>query len=201
MYAAVSMRKHAGKKGCDAPAGRAAPKTILRGRAAAPPRYARRDSPSVRAPAAAVVSVGGERLPSGRRGAGGARGGDGARAEVCHAAPRRRDTHTHTRAARPTAPERAGIEDLREKREAVNTAILKEEEEKAKIQKDLSILTDRLSKINEALARRVMARNEYDKTIQETEAAYMKILESSQTLLHVLKRETVNLTKKKQYSS
>ena len=64
-----------------------------------------------------------------------------------------------------------------------------------------SILTDRLSKINEALARRVMARNEYDKTIQETEAAYMKILESSQTLLHVLKRETVNLTKKKQYSS
>jgi hypothetical protein len=60
-------------------------------------------------------------------------------------------------------------------------------QEKAKIQKDLSILTDRLSKINEALARKVQARNEYDKTIQETEAAYMKILESSQTLLHVLK--------------
>ena len=104
------------------------------------------------------------------------------------------------------APKRGEVvrlvsEALREKREAVNTAILKEEEEKAKIQKDLSILTDRLSKINEALARRVMARNEYDKTIQETEAAYMKILESSQTLLHVLKRETVNLTKKKQYSS
>lgn len=56
----------------------------------------------------------------------------------------------------------------------------------------------RLSKINESLARKVQARNEYDKTIQETEAAYMKILESSQTLLHVLKRETVNLTKKKQ---
>merc|ERR1711998_682259 len=93
------------------------------------------------------------------------------------------------------------IEDLREKREEVNRAILKEEEEKAKIQKDLSILTDRLSKINEALARKVQARNEYDKTIQETEAAYMKILESSQTLLHVLKRETVNLTKKKQSSS
>ena len=130
------------------------------------------------------------RLPSGRR------GGEATR--------RRRDTHTHTHARTSGSahrPERAGIEDLREKREAVNTAILKEEEEKAKIQKDLSILTDRLSKINEALARRVMARNEYDKTIQETEAAYMKILESSQTLLHVLKRETVNLTKKKQYSS
>lgn len=33
------------------------------------------------------------------------------------------------------------------------------------------------------------------------QAAYMKILESSQTLLHVLKRETVNLTKKKQASA
>ena len=42
---------------------------------------------------------------------------------------------------------------------------------------------------------------EYDKTIAETEAAYMKILESSQTLLNVLKRETVNLVKKKQTSS
>merc|ERR1711998_46107 len=93
------------------------------------------------------------------------------------------------------------IEDLREKREEINRQILKEEEEKAKIQKDLSILTERLSKINETLSRKVQARNEYDKTIQETEAAYMKILESSQTLLHVLKRETVNLTKKKQTSS
>lgn len=93
------------------------------------------------------------------------------------------------------------IDDLREKREEVNRTILKEEEEKAKIQKDLSILTDRLSKINEGLARKVQARNEYDKTIQETEAAYMKILESSQTLLHVLKRETVNLTKNKKSQS
>ena len=67
------------------------------------------------------------------------------------------------------------IEDLREKREEVNRQILTEEEEKAKIQKDLSILTDRLSKINESLSRKNQARNEYDKTIQETEAAYAKV--------------------------
>ena len=65
----------------------------------------------------------------------------------------------------------------------------------------MRILTERLARINDNLARKITSRNEYDKTIQETEAAYMKILESSQTLLHVLKRETVNLTKKKQYSS
>merc|ERR1712146_396727 len=82
------------------------------------------------------------------------------------------------------------IEDLREKREEVNRQILKEEEDKAKIQKELSVLTDRLQKLNESLVRKTQARSEYDKTIQETEAAYMKILESSQTLLHVLKRET-----------
>ena len=38
----------------------------------------------------------------------------------------------------------------------------------------------RLSRINDSLARKVASRNEYDKTIMETEAAYMKILESSQ---------------------
>jgi len=93
------------------------------------------------------------------------------------------------------------IEDLREKREEINKQILKEEEEKTKIQRDLSILTDRLSILNESLVRKSQARSEYDRTIQETEAAYMKILESSQTLLQVLKRETVNLTKKKQSST
>ena len=39
------------------------------------------------------------------------------------------------------------------------------------------------------------ARVEFDQTIQETEAAYMKILESSSTLLGVLKRESTALKK------
>ncbi len=93
------------------------------------------------------------------------------------------------------------IEDLREKREEINRQILQDEAKKQDIQATLSTLTDQLSKINEQLARKVTARNEYDRTIQETEGAYMKILESSQTLLQVLKRETTNLTKKKQASS
>ena len=71
----------------------------------------------------------------------------------------------------------------------------------AKIQNDLRILTEWLARLNDNLARKIASRNEYDKTIQETEAAYAKIMESSQTLLHVLKRESVNLTKKKQASS
>merc|ERR1712054_691185 len=92
------------------------------------------------------------------------------------------------------------IEELREKREELNKSIAADEEEKAKIQNDLRILTERLARINDNLARKVSSRTEYDKTITETEAAYSKIMESSQTLLHVLKRESVNLTKKKQTS-
>jgi len=85
------------------------------------------------------------------------------------------------------------IEDLREKREQVNKSILKEEREKQAVQKDLKALTDKLHRLNESIAQKTAARNDYDKTIQETEAAYMKILESSQTLLKVLKRESHSL--------
>jgi len=64
------------------------------------------------------------------------------------------------------------IEDLREKREQVNKHILKEEREKQAVQKDLSILTEKLHRLNETIAQKTAARNDYDKTIQETEAAY-----------------------------
>jgi hypothetical protein len=40
---------------------------------------------------------------------------------------------------------------------------------------ELSRLSERLSKINEQLQRKVQARNEFDQTIMETEAAYMKV--------------------------
>eukprot|EP00736_Rhodelphis_marinus_P010316 Rmarinus@m.14246 len=93
------------------------------------------------------------------------------------------------------------IEDLKEKREEVNRQLKRDEEEKHKVQEQLRTLTEKLARLNESIARKTASRNEYDKSIQETEAAYMKILESSQTLLHVLKRETVNLSKKKQSSS
>jgi sjoegren syndrome nuclear autoantigen 1 len=89
------------------------------------------------------------------------------------------------------------IEDLRERREELNRQILRDEEIKAKIQQDLALFTKKLAEVNEELAKKIQGKNEYDRTIQETEAAYMKILESSQTLLQVLKRETVTLSKKK----
>merc|ERR1719293_537557 len=88
------------------------------------------------------------------------------------------------------------LQDLREKREIVHKEIISEEREKARVQKQLADLTEQLQRLNDSIGRKTNSRNDYDKTIHETEAAYMKILESSQTLLHVLKRETQNLNKK-----
>ena len=69
----------------------------------------------------------------------------------------------------------AGIEELCSKRDELHRQILEEEEEKRKIQNDLRILTERLSKVNESLSKKTASRNEFDKTIAETEAAYMKV--------------------------
>ena len=108
-----------------------------------------------------------------------------------------------------------GIEDLCTKRDDLQRQIMIEEEEKHKLQNDIRVLSEKLAKINESLAKKISARNEFDKTIAETESAYMKvfikfyffllkinkiffyilfqILESSQTLLNVLKRESHTL--------
>ncbi|XP_048368061.1 Sjoegren syndrome nuclear autoantigen 1 [Sphaerodactylus townsendi] len=87
------------------------------------------------------------------------------------------------------------IEDLCLKRDELTKQIRLEEEEKVKLQNEIRLLTEKLARINENLARKMASRNEFDKTIAETEAAYMKILESSQTLLNVLKKEAGSLTK------
>jgi len=67
------------------------------------------------------------------------------------------------------------LEDLRARKEDVTRQIQKEEEVKAKIQNDLRVLTERLARVNESLARKIASRNEYDRTIQETEMAYKKV--------------------------
>lgn len=45
-------------------------------------------------------------------------------------------------------------------RPQVNRQIVKDEEEKAKIQNDLRMLTERLSRVNDSVARKVASRNE-----------------------------------------
>lgn len=44
---------------------------------------------------------------------------------------------------------------MREKREEINKQINKEEDEKAKVQNDLTVLSKRLTTLNESIARKV----------------------------------------------
>ncbi|KAI3381220.1 hypothetical protein SNEBB_002697 [Seison nebaliae] len=85
------------------------------------------------------------------------------------------------------------IEDLCHKRDELQRSIILDEDEKRKIENDLQNLTDRLTKINESLAKKLCARNDFDKTIAETEDAYVKIVESSLSLMNAAKRETKSL--------
>nr|XP_057920139.1 Sjoegren syndrome nuclear autoantigen 1 [Doryrhamphus excisus] len=87
------------------------------------------------------------------------------------------------------------IDDLCSKREELNRQIKLEEEERERLQHDIGILSEKLSRVNESLAQRLAARATFDRTIAETESAYTKILESSQSLLSVLKHEAGNLSK------
>uniref|UniRef100_A0A9J7ZRF9 Sjogren syndrome nuclear autoantigen 1 n=1 Tax=Cyprinus carpio carpio TaxID=630221 RepID=A0A9J7ZRF9_CYPCA len=67
------------------------------------------------------------------------------------------------------------IEELCSKREELNRLIQQEEAEKTRLQHDIHVLTEKLSHVNESLARRLAARADFDRTIAETEAAYMKV--------------------------
>jgi len=61
----------------------------------------------------------------------------------------------------------------------------------------MQTLNEKLNSLTVQLQKKCQARNDYDRTISETEGAFVKILESSQTLLHVLKKEGATLSKKK----
>lgn len=85
------------------------------------------------------------------------------------------------------------LEDLRERREEVHRLLIAEEDEKARVQKQISLLSDNLVKLNDSLLRKQRALEEYDKTIAESTNALNKIRDSSQTLLQVLRKERDNL--------
>ena len=82
------------------------------------------------------------------------------------------------------------VEDLCAKRDELQKSIQVEEDERAKLEHDIKVLSTKLAKVNENLSKKLATRNEYDRTIAETESAYMKILESSQALLTFLKRDS-----------
>merc|ERR1712093_171083 len=90
------------------------------------------------------------------------------------------------------------IEVLRKKRFEVELQIQEKETQKAHIQNKIDNLNNNLSKVDKCLEEKEASRAEYDKIIVETEAAYLKIQSSQQALLTVLRRESINISKRKQ---
>lgn len=72
-------------------------------------------------------------------------------------------------------PPTLGIEELCQKREELCRQIQQEEDEKQRLQNEVRQLTEKLARVNENLARKIASRNEFDRTIAETEAAYLKV--------------------------
>nr|CAH8838062.1 unnamed protein product [Trichobilharzia regenti] len=67
------------------------------------------------------------------------------------------------------------FEELCKRREELQRQIQQDETERAKLQREINVLNDKLNRVNEALQKKLATRNEYDRTIAESEAAYMKV--------------------------
>mmetsp|Transcript_2723 Transcript_2723/g.10455 ORF Transcript_2723/g.10455 Transcript_2723/m.10455 type:complete len:107 (-) Transcript_2723:417-737(-) len=82
------------------------------------------------------------------------------------------------------------IESLRLSKNHLDRSIRHQEEEKEKLVHSIRILEDKMGRLDDALKKKNERKQELDRMLRETEQAYSKILESSQTLLHVLRRES-----------
>ena len=64
------------------------------------------------------------------------------------------------------------------------------------IEQNLEKLSQQMEELNNSLNNKERIKNDYDKVIANTETAYFKLLEGSQTLLAILKRDEASLFKK-----
>ncbi|XP_053978979.1 microtubule nucleation factor SSNA1-like [Hylaeus volcanicus] len=85
------------------------------------------------------------------------------------------------------------LEEMKSNRMELQAQIESQEEEKNNLQREIESLSYKLTRLNDSLTKKIAVRNEYDRTISDTETAYIKILESSQLLLNMIKREASNL--------
>jgi len=85
------------------------------------------------------------------------------------------------------------IEELLQRRAALNKQIETETNEKIKLETEKKKLDERLTTVENSLQAKLNTKSEYDKVIADAEKAYVKILESSQLLLNVVKVKSNDL--------
>ena len=72
----------------------------------------------------------------------------------------------------------------------------KANDEKIEINQNMDKLSQELEELNNALQYKEELKKEFDKVIANTEKAYFKLLDGSQTLLAILKRDEASLERK-----
>ena len=91
------------------------------------------------------------------------------------------------------------IKELRKKHDEGQEQIEKEENEFKKTQLEIQKYKDKELAIKNSLAKKKAIMERYTKTIKETEGAFIKILENSKTLLHVIKHENQTIIDKETF--
>lgn len=69
-----------------------------------------------------------------------------------------------------------GLEEMKLRRAELQTQIESQEKEKNNLQREIEKMSCKLTQLNDSLAKRITVRNEYDRTITDTEAAYVKVV-------------------------
>ncbi|WAR22420.1 SSNA1-like protein [Mya arenaria] len=85
------------------------------------------------------------------------------------------------------------VDEMKYRRDVLHKQVLREGQEKERLQVDLRRLTDQLVTLNEAICDHVIARNQINQAILETEAAFRNMATGSENLLHFLKKVTAQI--------
>ena len=87
------------------------------------------------------------------------------------------------------------IKNLRGRHHEIENILGQKDNEKSAILEDINILTQRLKMLEKNIAKKKNFYENYDKTLKDAENAFVKINESTKTLLSVVKKENLNLNK------
>lgn len=63
---------------------------------------------------------------------------------------------------------------MKKKRDELHRSIIEDEAEKERLESEIRKMTHQLGTVNQRVAKKMATRNDFDKTISETEAAYSK---------------------------
>jgi sjoegren syndrome nuclear autoantigen 1 len=91
-----------------------------------------------------------------------------------------------------------GLEHLRDKYYHLSNHIDEQEGQKRDLEQQIAALQQKLQQIDRDLKQKQKLKLEYESLISDTETAYLKIVDSSQTLLDILQKQTNSLSLSKQ---